>query len=819
MRTFDPDRWLLLSPYLEQALDMTEQERSSWLTSLAAQNPGLTADLEALLRDHLSLVRAGFMEQSMIGTPEKAAGSPGQSIGSYTLISPIGQGGMGSVWLAKRSDGRFERQVAVKFLHASLIGHGNEDRFKREGSILGRLAHANIAELIDAGVSEGGLPYLVLEYVEGDHIDRYCDQQQLALGARIRLFLDVADAVSHAHANLIVHRDLKPSNVLVSKDGQVKLLDFGIAKLLEGQGQDGAATLLTMQAGHAMTPQYAAPEQITDAPVTTVTDVYSLGVLLYVLLTGSHPVGSGTRSAAELVKSILDIEPPRPSEEVKSVKDGQETTMARAAQRSTTPQRLHGMLRGDLDNIVAKALKKNPGERYGSVAALGEDLRHYLASEPISARPDTFVYRTGKFVRRYRTVVALATLAFVALFAGLTGTLLQARTARRQRDLAIRERDRATQITEFMTNSFKVSDPKEARGNTVTAREILDRSSHQIDSSLAKDPELRAHMMFVMGQVYDNLGLFTQAHSLVTRAADLQHQVLGQEDPETLTSMALAGAILVEQGKFAEGERILRQTVEARRRVLGPEHPDTVRSMSRLATALSLQNRLPEAEQLERQALAISRRIHGPEDPDTLLITNSFVSILWSSGDPTREPEAEELQRDALPIERKVFGPEHPDTLRGTVNLASILGDEGKYAESVAMIRAILPIWTRLYGPEDHDTLVVRNILAVDLEKEGKYGEAEALYLDTRAIQRRVLGPDDYRTATSTYNLACLAAVQGRRHQALRLLREAIDHGLGPIALDGIDKDDDLKSLRGDPGFIALVERARNKAASTQGNN
>ena len=237
-------------------------------------------------------------------------------IGPYTLISVIGHGGMGSVWLAKRNDGRFDRQVAVKFLNIALVGHGGEERFKREGTILGRLSHPNIAELIDAGLSSTGTPYIVLEFVEGDHIDRYCDRHQLAIEARVQLFLSVISAVAHAHANLIVHRDLKPSNVLVSKDGTVKLLDFGIAKLLEGDAQDGSATQLTVQGGRAMTPEYAAPEQITGAPVTTATDVYALGVLLYVLLTGQHPTGAATHSPAELVKAIVDTEPKRISDVV-----------------------------------------------------------------------------------------------------------------------------------------------------------------------------------------------------------------------------------------------------------------------------------------------------------------------------------------------------------------------------------------------------------------------------------------------------------------------------------------------------------------------
>src|SRR5580658_9898275 len=312
MRTLSPERWQIISPYLDQALAMTGDAQAAWLLSLRQQDPELAAELAALLGEHRMLVEEGFLEK---GSPwSSAPGLAGQSIGPYTLISQIGQGGMGSVWLGQRSDGRFERRVAVKFVNLALAGKGGEERFKREGSILGRLAHEHIAELVDAGVSSSGQAYLVLEYVEGDPIDQYCDQHKLDLDARIDLFLDVLAAVAHAHANLIVHRDIKPSNVLVTTGGEVKLLDFGIAKLLEGEGQMGAATLLTHEAGSALTPQYAAPEQLTGQPVTTATDVYALGVLLYVLLSGQHPVGSGSHSPAELVKAVLEIEPPRVSD-------------------------------------------------------------------------------------------------------------------------------------------------------------------------------------------------------------------------------------------------------------------------------------------------------------------------------------------------------------------------------------------------------------------------------------------------------------------------------------------------------------------------
>ncbi|HET7108051.1 MAG TPA: protein kinase [Candidatus Acidoferrum sp.] len=414
---FNPDDWQALSPHLDVALEMTEGERSLWLASLQAENPALANQIEHLLREHRELSEKGFLESGGLKLPG-GAGLEGQKLGAYTLVSQIGHGGMGTVWMAKRNDGRFERRVAVKVLNFALLGKAGEERFKREGQILARLRHPHIAELIDAGVSMAGQPYLVLEYIEGDHIDRYCDQRSLDVRSRILVFLDALRAVAQAHAHLIVHRDLKPSNILVRTDGQAKLLDFGIAKLLVGDGQ-AAASPLTLEGGRAMTPEFAAPEQLKGEPVTAATDVYASGVLLFLLLTGQHPCGTGPRSQANIVKAILENDAPRPSEVVATTADDSEK-IANAARRATTPDKLCRLLRGDLDTIVAKALKKNLQERYSSVKKLADDLHRYLRHEPISARADTILYRIGKFSRRHRGSITAAILALVAL----TGTSL-----------------------------------------------------------------------------------------------------------------------------------------------------------------------------------------------------------------------------------------------------------------------------------------------------------------------------------------------------------------------------------------------------------
>src|SRR5215470_9251432 len=352
MSAISADRWQRASPHLDRLLDLTTTEREKYLNALGAEDPTTAADVRALLTEHHVLTAEGFLSSPPVIPPLEAT-LTGLSFGPYTLVSPIGHGGMGSVWLAERSDGRFTGRAAVKLLNAALLGRSAEKRFRREGTILARLTHPHIGRLIDAGLSATGQPYLVLEHIDGRPIDRYCDEQRLSVDERIRLFLDVQAAVAHAHANLIVHRDLKPSNVLVTADGTVKLLDFGIAKLLEADRASPAATMLTHEGDVALTPRYAAPEQLTGGPITTATDVYALGVVLFELLTGRHPTGVETQTSADFVRAISDREPQRLSAAVRPRANDDEVT-ARAAARGMAPERLHRVLQGDLETILSK---------------------------------------------------------------------------------------------------------------------------------------------------------------------------------------------------------------------------------------------------------------------------------------------------------------------------------------------------------------------------------------------------------------------------------------------------------------------------------
>jgi serine/threonine-protein kinase len=396
MPVIDGARWLRASGILDRVLELPSAEREACLASLRTDDPESAADVAALLDGHRRLSAEGFLDSAPPTQPIEAR-LDGVTIGAYRLVSRIGHGGKGTVWLASRSDGRFEGRAALKLLNAALVGRGGEARLKRDGTILARLTHPHIARLLEVGVSATGQPYLVLEYIDGHHIDRYCDEQRLSVEQRIRLFLDVQSAVAHAHANLIVHRDLKPSNVLVTSDGQVKLLDFSIATWLE-DAEQSESTWLTRKAGSAMTPTYAAPEQVTGGPITTATDVYSLGVLLYELLAGRHPAGMTPKSPSEFARAVTEAEPTRLS--VAFATTPAYTTDALACKRATTAGRLRRQLRGDLETILGKALKKHPLERYASVAEFADDLRCYVDHQPIGARRGDVRYRAAKFMRR-----------------------------------------------------------------------------------------------------------------------------------------------------------------------------------------------------------------------------------------------------------------------------------------------------------------------------------------------------------------------------------------------------------------------------------
>jgi serine/threonine-protein kinase len=470
----DASAWSRIAPYLDRALELEPPEREGWLTGLTSTDPQIAQEVRAFLAEMAALDAQGFLSPSQLRAPREVAWT-GVRLGAYTIEERIGRGGMGEVWLARRSDGRFEGCAAVKLMDAALVGRPAEQRFMREGSLLAQLRHPNIAQLIDAGVAPSGQPYLVLEYIEGERIDHYAGRRGLDIEARVRLFIDVLVAVAHAHNHLVVHRDLKPSNVLVTGDGVVKLLDFGVAALL-----GPIVSELTRESDPALTPGYAAPEQLLGRTVSTATDVHALGVVLFLLLTGRHPFNRGDQTASELVRATLEEQPPRASE------------------GASDPRRARA-LRGDLDNIVAKALKKDPAERYATAAALAQDLERFLASKPVSARPDSLAYRVDRFVRRHRTGVATGVLILLLLIGATLAITLQMLEAQRQRDTALYESRRA----EFQARFAYQIMSEVGTGGPITIQDLMKTGIEVLERNYADaDPR------FVIGMLVNISGRY-----------------------------------------------------------------------------------------------------------------------------------------------------------------------------------------------------------------------------------------------------------------------------------------------------------------------
>ncbi len=536
MRDMDQVLWKRLSPLFDRALDLEPAARSDLVAEVRERDPELAAALERLLLEHDGVLASDFLERTPLDD-EALPSLAGQTIGSYKLEHPLGAGGMGTVWLARRSDGRFEGAAAVKFVHLAFMDRAGQERFRREGTLLARLSHPHIARLLDAGVTPSGQPYLVLEYVEGTRIDPYAAERRLSLDERIALFLQVADAVAHAHASLVVHRDLKPSNVLVDTSGQVKLLDFGIATLLE-EGTAGENVARTLTDARVLTPAYAAPEQITGEPITTATDVYALGVLLYELLVGRHPTVRSTATPAEVVRAVTEQDPPRLSDVAASLAPRDPEDRRVLDERQTTRERLRRGCEGDLDTILGKALKKNALERYPSATAFADDLRRYLAHEPILARPDAFSYRAAKFVRRNRLAVALTFAALTAASSGTVGTLVQARAARVERDFALRQLSRAEAINEL--NSFVLSDAAPL-GKPFTVSDLLARAERIVSRQRGATTD-RVDLMVAIGRQYWILNEIEKSRRLLDEAYQLSRG-LNDRSTRARTSCSLGSAL------------------------------------------------------------------------------------------------------------------------------------------------------------------------------------------------------------------------------------------------------------------------------------
>jgi tetratricopeptide (TPR) repeat protein len=747
MTAFSGDRWRTAASYLDLVLDAAPDDQSRYLELLRTFDAQISADVDVLLAHHRAVVATRFLEDSPALPPTGPAA--GTRVGDYMLRSLIGQGGMGSVWLADRIDGRFEGRAAVKLLNTSKTVPGGQSRYVREGTILARLTHPSIARLLDAGlVPPDGPPYLVLEYVDGKDITTYCDLNRLEVHDRVRLFIDVLDAVAHAHANLVVHRDIKPSNVLVTPEGRVKLLDFGVAKLLENTR--GRADVTAPRERSGLTPRYAAPEQIDDEPVTTATDVYALGVLLYELVARRHPAGTSDMPAGELLKAIIVNDPPPPS--------------------AAGPVDWRRDISGDLDTIVMKALKKRPGERYQSGEAMADDLRRYLHHEPIGARPDSLRYRAAKFARRHRGKLTAAAFVFLAA-TGLVGFYTARLSA--ERDRSQREAAKATRISELLTGLLTAADPyRTPDAKEVTVRNMLDLGAERIDRELADQPELRAEMLTVIGRVYQRLGAYDKAQPLLERALPLGRESLGGAHPRVAQTLNDLGVLHRERGDSAGAKPLLEEALVMRRTLLGPKDPAVAVTLVELARVNKDLGFPDESARLVREALDVRRAALGEEHQDTATSMNDLALLLVDRGELD---EAERLFRRTLEIYRHLLGPTHESAVIAQGNLGLALYSQGRSAEAEAVLRDALRIEEKNFGADSPQIAPTLNNLAYAVLDLGRRDEAQAILERAVSLTRAGLGDAHPRYATCALNLGRVYLLNNDARAAEPLIRRALE--------------------------------------------
>jgi non-specific serine/threonine protein kinase/serine/threonine-protein kinase len=770
---------------------------------------------------------------------------PLEKIGPYETLEVLGKGGMGIVYLAEQK-APVQRQVALKLIKLGMDTHEVIARFQSERQVLALLNHPNIARVFDAGSTEGGRPYFVMEYVPGVSLTRYCDDRRLGVEERVELLIQVCEAVQHAHQKGVIHRDLKPSNVLVmvQDDRPVpKVIDFGLAKVIAGEPT--CQSLHTQQGMILGTPAYMSPEQ-ADAgarDVDTRTDVYSLGAMLYELLVGAAPFDPlvlRNVNPVELHRIIREQQPPRPSTRISTLtrQPGYKTR-----KRPAELRRLLRQLRGDLDWITLKALEKDRTRRYATPSELADDLRRYLRGEAVLARPPSLGYRLGKFVRKYRGAVAAAAAVLLALVGGLVATTslyLKASAAQR---LAEDHRREAEAINDFLvTEMLNSAAPEQARGRKIPVEEVLANAAARIDHAFLNQPEAEARVRHTLGRAYTSLGLAAQAEPHLQRALELYRQVRGPEDaetlrvetslvgalglqgdpakrqaaralceeclricrrvlpdnhPVTLTALSNSANLLSQHGEHAEAERVYEQVVDGRRSLANSDPRALLAALNSQAGELFLQGKLPKAERLYQEVLESSQRLLGPDHPDTLNALHNLALTLGAQ--PDRVQEARPLAEKALEARRRILGPEHWHTLAALNTLAGLFFQQGDFAEAGRLYGDLAATSQRVLG-RDHDlSLTAQNNLAKALAGQGKFREAEKLYRQTLEDRRRVLGAGHPATLSTLNNLAYLLHREGQLAEAEAAYRQFLElrH-----AVPGQEPQDVLYAMNGLAGVL-----------------
>jgi len=764
-----------------QALEHEGEARVRFLDHATADDPALRAKLERLLElaerpapqlDPQALA-GGALWQALAadlergdGDRDSASSAPditGRIVGAWRLLRELGRGGMGTVYLAERVGGGFEQRAALKLIRTGVDSDEFLRRFAQERQILAAFNHPNIARLLDGGRDEEGQPYLVMEYVEGRALDHHCDAELLTIEQRTALFVQIGRAVAHAHRHLVVHRDLKPSNIVVTADGEVKLLDFGIAKVLSQTGAPDEP--LTRTAVRLFTPEYATPEQVRGQPATTASDVYQLGLLLYELLTGTRAQELRDGSSSALEQTVCEREPVRPSVQAESA------GAAALTARRTTTSALRRKLRGDLDNIVLKALRKAPERRYASASELVDDLERWRQGRPIRARPESVAYRGGKFVRRHPFGVATAAAAVTVLVAYAVTVTLQADTITRERDRARAEAAKAQQVKALVLRLFEGADPQQAGGAQLSARELLDRGWAGIEAELGDQPGVRIELLDTVGEAYRQLGLYDHAQPLFDAAVESAGMLASADAALLPRALRSKGRLRSDQADYAEAERLLGEALTGYRRALGEPHAEVATTLADLGLVRFRKGDLAGAERLHRDALAMRRQLFGDAHPAIADSLNSLGVVLRHQSEYAA---AEPLLSEALALRRRLLPANHPLLARSLSDLALARSDLGKYDSAEALYREALKLMTRTHGEQHPRVATIMNNLARLMQVRRDFPAAQMLLRQALAIRRQALGDRHPIVALNLNDLGLALAESGDTDAAQRYYEQAL---------------------------------------------
>ena len=761
-------RAVLAAELFKRALDCPAERRAAFLNEACGEDLELCCEVESLLK--FNDQGNEFLEEPAIEIALKSflhgALKPDQRIGTYKVVAQIGSGGMGEVHLAH--DEKLNRRVALKLIRFGMGGEETARCFLREAQILASLNHRNIGQLYGAEITPDGFSFLVMEYVEAVRIDKYCDNNHLSIRDRLEMFRRVCGAVHYAHQRLIIHRDIKPANILITKEGEPKLLDFGIAKLLDPETSMAVEQTLTFAA--AMTLEYASPEQVQGEAMTTASDTYSLGVILYELLTGQRPYRIKGRSRAEVARAITEQEPTKPS-----------TAIARSDGNLKAEISNLKSLKGDLDNIVLKAMRKEAQRRYASVEQLSEDIRRHLANLPVSARPDTPGYRTTKFVKRHKAGVAAAAIVFIILTGGIAATLWQGHIARQQRDHARIEQAKADRIKSFLTDMLTYSSPEYTSSNPTKNRdakvsELVDQAAKRAEADLADQPEVLAEVQSTIGGVYAAQGRYDQAEAILRAAREKAAQLYGVGSHQTAEISGKLANVLLGKGNYVEADALFRQNIEIERRLAAEgrgNDKDLARALAAYGGMLD-QRQERAAEGYLREALTYSSAFNGKERVFVAMLYNDLSNEALYRGD---EEEAERCLRASLDEYRKLPPGTYVEMAVTLSNLGATLITKGKYTEAEPLVLEGLELRRKVLGNAHTGTAGALYRLSDLRYRQGKYGEAEKAAQESIEIFKRALAtPEDSTLFTNPLlEMGLILNKAGRLHEAEAYLRQALD--------------------------------------------